>query len=236
MNNIFEKINSKKDDYIKRFAEKDSGDDPVYSPMAPPDAYNPPAIDPAPYDQLHPSLQLLMDEHKNTMTKLDEFENTLLEIRKEGISKERSGRLGSFFEFLDDNIVLHNLKEEKVIFPLIHERMIDNGEHSVGPVPETAVDMLEHDHIKTMELATLTFSLMGISSRIKDPVSNALLIDAAIEQGLALAELLRLHIFREDNIVFPLAHKYLTESDFDTIRKKLKKYFSVELPIKQSPA
>ncbi len=60
---------------------------------------------------------------------------------------------------------------------------------------------------------------MGISSRLKDPVSNALLIDTAIEQGLALVELLRLHIFREDNVVFPLAHKYLTENDFDKIRE-----------------
>jgi len=36
MNNIFEKENHKKDDYIKRFVDKDPGSDPVYSPMAPP--------------------------------------------------------------------------------------------------------------------------------------------------------------------------------------------------------
>ncbi|HET7118408.1 MAG TPA: hypothetical protein VFI29_18065, partial [Hanamia sp.] len=91
------------------------------------------------------------------------------------------------------------------------------------------VDMLEHDHIKTMEMGTLTFSLMGIASRLTDRVSNALLIDTAIEQGLALVELLRLHIFREDNVVFPLAHKYLTASDYEGITQKMKKYFSVDL-------
>lgn len=229
MNNIFEKPD-KKTDYIKRFVEKDAGDDdPVYSPMAPPEAYQPPATEPVPFDDLHPLLQLLIVEHKNTLVQLDEFEKNLLEIKKEGINKERNSKLGEFFEFLDNKIVLHNLKEERVLFPYIHDRMIDNGEHGSGPVPETAVDMLEHDHIKTMEMGTLTFSLMGIASRLTDPISNALLIDTGIEQGLALVELLRLHIFREDNVVFPLAHKYLTKSDYEGMTLKMKKYFSIDL-------
>ena len=229
MNNIFEKTDDKKADYIKRFVEKEPDADPVYSPMAPPEAYQPPATEPVPFDELHPFLQILMTEHKNTVIQLDAFEKNLLEIKKEGINKERNSKLGEFFEFLDSKIVLHNLKEERVLFPYIHDRMIDNGECGSGPVPETAVDMLEHDHIKTMEFGTLTFSLMGIASRLTDRISNALIIDTAIEQGLALVELLRLHIFREDNVVFPLAHKYLTASDFEGITQKMKKYFSVDL-------
>ena len=229
MNNIFQKEDHKKEDYIKRFVDKDSGPDPVYSPMAPPEAYQPPATEPVPFEDLHPFIQLLMTEHKNTLVQLDEFEKNLLDIKREGVNKERNTKLGTFFEFLDNKIVLHHLKEERVLFPYIHDRMIDNGECGTGPVPETAIDMLEHDHIKTMELGTLTFSLMGIASRLTDRISHALLVDTAIEQGLALVELLRLHIFREDNVVFPLAHKYLTASDYDGITVKMKKYFSVDL-------
>lgn len=235
MNNIFENTEDKKADYIKRFVDKDSGGgpvgDPVYSPMDPPQAYNPPAMEAVPYNELHPALQLFMDEHKTTMTKIEEFEATLIEIKKEGLNRDRNKKLGDFFGFLDENIVMHNLKEERVLFPFIHDRMIDNGEHGVGPIPDTAVDMLENDHIKMMELATLTFSLMGITSRIVDPVSNALLLDTAIEQGLSLVELLRLHIFREDNVVFPLAHKYLTYDDYGNIVHQMKKYFSIELSL-----
>jgi len=232
MNNIFENKPDKKTDYIKRFVEKDTEADPVYSPMDPPDAYKPQGVDPVPYEDLHPIFQLFMDEHKNTLAKIDELEQTLILIKKEGITRERNKKLGEFFGFLDDKIVMHNLKEERVLFPLIHDRMIDNGEHGTGPVPDTAVDMLENDHIKMMELATLTFSLMGIASRITDPVSNAILVDTAIEQGLSLVEMFRLHIFREDNVVFPLAHKYLTENDFNKIANQMKKYFSIELPVK----
>lgn len=230
MNNIFSNSENSKKDYIKRFVEKDEGSDPVYSPMDPPGAYKPPSIEAVPIEDLHPVLQLFMNEHKATLKKLEELEATLIEIKKEGINKERNKNLGAFFEFLDDKIVMHNLKEERVLFPVIHDRMIENGEHGTGLVKDTAVDMLENDHIKMMELATLTFSLMGISSRINDPVSNALLMDTAIEQGLSLVEMLRLHIFREDNVVFPLAQKYLTVADFEETAMKMKKYFSVQVP------
>lgn len=229
MNNIFEKSEHKNPDYIKRFVEKDAGEDPVYSPMAPPEAYQPQGVEAVPYDELHIAFRMMIDEHQATRDKLDEFEKTLLEIRQEGISKGRSSSLGSFFRFLDNNIVPHNLKEERILFPYIHDRMIENGECGIGPTPETAIDLLEHDHIKMMEMATLTFSLMGISSRLTDVVSHALLMDTAIEQGLALIELLRLHIFREENVAFPMAHKYLTDGDYEEITRKFKKYFSIDL-------
>ncbi len=232
MNNIFENNDNKKSDYIKRFVEKDIPDVQVYSPMDPPDAYKPQGIEPVPYEDLHPLLQLLMDEHKTTLTQANQLEKTLIQIKTEGICREKNKKLGEFFAFLDDKIVLHHLKEERILFPLIHDRMIDNGEHGTGPIPDTAVDMLENDHIKIMELSTLVFSLMGITSRITDPVSRAVLMDTAVEQGLSLVELLRLHIFREDNVVFPLAHKYLTEGDYEMISNKMKKYFSIELLVK----
>ncbi|MCC7231582.1 MAG: hemerythrin domain-containing protein [Bacteroidia bacterium] len=232
MNNIFENGENKNPDYIKRFVEKDAEDVQVYSPMDPPDAYKPQGVDPVPYEELHPLLQLFMDEHQNTLKKIAEFEQNLLQIKKEGINRDSNKKLGEFFAFLDDKIVMHNLKEERVLFPFIHDRMIDHGEHGTGPVPDTAVDMLENDHIKMMELGTLTFSLMGLASRITDRVSYLLIIDTAIEQGLSLVELLRLHIFREDNVVFPLAHKYLSQKDYEDITGQMKKYFSIQLPVK----
>ena len=32
--------------------------------------------------------------------------------------------LADFFQFLDDSIVLHHLKEERILFPLLHDRLI----------------------------------------------------------------------------------------------------------------
>lgn len=224
MNNIF----SEKD-YIKRNAEKDTNGQPEYSPMDPPDAYKPPGIQPVPYEELTPFLRHLADEHKIILSELEKFESALVEIRKAGINKGLNKMLADFFQFLDDSIVLHHLKEERVLFPLLHDHLLDKGEHSPGPVPETAIDMLENDHIKIMQLATLAFSLMGISSRLTDTVSRALLIDTAVEQGNSIIELLRLHIFREENVVFALASKHLTTGEFKEMEVKMKKYFSESL-------
>lgn len=224
MNNIFSET-----DYLKRNVEKDTNGQPEYSPMDPPDAYKPPNINPVPYEELSPFLRHLADEHKIILSELKKFESVLIEIRKEGINKGLNKMLSDFFQFLDESIVIHHLKEERILFPILHDRLLDKGEHAPGAIPETAVDMLENDHIKTMQLVTLTFTLMGLSSRLTDPASRAVLVDTAIEQGNALIELLRLHIFREDNVVFALATKYLTEGDFIKMEEQLKKYFSETL-------
>ncbi|MBS1633611.1 MAG: hemerythrin domain-containing protein [Bacteroidetes bacterium] len=216
-------------DYLKRNIEKDTNGQEEFSPMAPPDAYNPQGVSPIPYDELSPFLKHLYDEHKAITLELEKFEAAISNIRKEGITKELNQELAVFFKFLDETIVTHHLKEERVLFPMLHDRLLNTGEHSPLSTPETAVDMLEDDHIKTMQLSTLCFSLMGISSRLTDAASRNILVDIALEQGNALIELLRLHLFREDNVVFPLAHKHLTKEESDKLVLMMKKYFSVSL-------
>jgi hemerythrin-like domain-containing protein len=41
--------------------------------------------------------------------------------------------------------------------------------------------------------------------------------DLAFNAGRELTELLRLHIFREDETLFPLSQQLLTEEDFNVI-------------------
>src|SRR3972149_5298601 len=190
-------------DKIKRSAEKQF-ETTEYSPMSPPDAYKPPAMNPVPYEQFSPILQLLIDEHKTISAELDKFENTLVKIRKEEFSQEANKNISAFFEFLDEQIVRHHLIEDRFLFPLLHQRLLEVGEHGNGPIPETAVDIMENDHIKVMQLAALIFNIIGISARIPDAASRTMLLDFAIEHGMTLIEATRLHIFREDNMVFAL--------------------------------
>lgn len=208
-------------DRIKRSAEKQN-EKSEFSPMEPPEAYQPPAMNQVPYEHLSPILRELIDEHKIISSELDKFEQTLLKIRKEGYDKEANKQLTLFFEFLDDKIVRHHLKEDRYLFPLLHQRLLEKGEHSTAEIPETAVDMMENDHIKTMQLAALIFNIIGISARIPDAASRTMLIDFAIEHGMALVEAMRLHIFREDNVVFSLAQNHLTSEEFMEMEKKLK--------------
>lgn len=207
--------NLNENDPLKRVVEKQTNQQ-EFSPMNPPDAYLPPNTDAIPYEEMPSFLRCLMDDHKQINEKLALFEGVLSQLQKKGLAADPNIDKGlrEFFTFLDEKIVLHNLKEEKILFPVLQERLLAKGEHSRGANPETAVDMLEDDHIKTMQLAAVAFNLLGLAVRLPDVTSRAITLDAALEQGKALIELLRLHIFREENTVFPMAVKLITPDEF----------------------
>ena len=48
-----------------------------------------------------------------------------------------------------------------------------------------------------------------------------IVLDLAIEQSMAMIELLRLHIYREDHIVFDLAQQHLTEQELAEIKQQM---------------
>jgi len=215
----------KNEDPLKRMVEKESGLD-EFSPMDPPDAYKPPTVDAIPYKELHPFLQKFMDEHKQCTNELDGFEKTLIGFKENGwkLSEEIEQKFSKFFAFMDNIMVKHHLKEEKILFPMLQKRLIENDEHSQGRFPKTAIDMLEDDHVKIMQHLTLMFNFMGLAPRLPDLQSAVLTFDVATEQGFALIELLKLHIFREEKVVFPKAHKYITQQEFDTMLKQFETY------------
>ncbi len=199
-------------------------DQPEYSPMDPPDAFDPPETDTIPYEDIHPLLQRFMEEHRACEEKVNKFEAVLNGLREEGPSREALDGLKEFYEFLDGSIVKHNLKEEKVLFPLLQPHLLEKGAHSTGPFPKTAIDMLEDDHIQLMQMASVSFSFFGMASRLPDDTSRAIVFEAAVEQGKTLVELLRLHIFREDNVVFPLAHQHCTQDELTEALPILESY------------
>lgn len=211
-------------DPLMRMAEKQSEQE-EFSPMDPPDAYAPPGGEEIPYEDLHPVIRHFIDEHKACIGAIDAFEGTLNDIQQKGLEPASNQGLGHFFRFLDEKVVRHNLKEEKILFPLLHERFLERGEHSGGTSsPRTAVDMLEDDHVKLMQLAAVAFNFFGLAVRLPDPASRALVLDAALEQAKTLVELLRLHIFREEHIVFPLAHRYATPDELDEMGRRLEAF------------
>jgi hemerythrin-like domain-containing protein len=212
-------------DALKRMVERQT-DQEEYSPMNPPEAYEPPDIEAIPYEKMPPFLQKLMDDHQTYKEQLDIFDSILNQLKEKGLTADPKidESLKIFFSFVDEMIVLHNLKEEKILFPLLQNRLIEKGEHGQGLNPQTAVDMLEDDHIKFMQIAAITFNFLGLSARLPDTASRAITMDAAIEQGKALIEMLRLHIFREDNVVFSSAVELITVDEFEEMEKQLQRF------------
>lgn len=215
-----------KTDPIKRSVEKTLEVDEE-SPMDPPAAY---AADKNivefEYEDYSKALQQLIDEHKVAMDYINDFENALT-IFKANVYKHdkyTNDSFTSFFSFFDENILKHNEREEKALFPLLHKRMIEKGEHSHQANPQTAINLMEDDHTLFIQLGTLAFNLMGLASRIHDPQSKMFIHDVAYDNARELIEALKLHIYREDNRLFPLAQKFITAEEFEEIYIEMNKY------------
>ncbi len=201
-------------DPLTKQPERGIGDGEL-SPMDPPAAYLPPAVPQVALEDMHPFLRKFCEEHAAFQGELKTFEATIFAIQKEGFTKESDRQLRHFFHFFDHDFVPHNQREDAVLFPLLHQRLIADGEHGTGHELMTAVDLMEDDHLKAMQLAAVILNFLGLAFRLPDERSRLLVLDAALEQGKNLVELLRLHIFREDHIVFTSAHRLISAAEFD---------------------
>ncbi len=200
--------NLNKQDPLKRMVERQTKTE-EFSPMDPPDAFEPPVLEEVEYKNMSPLIQSLMDEHKECNKAITAFENVLNSLHTDGFSKNTLEGLNDFFSFFDDSIIEHNRKEDNTLFADLNKILHEKEEYSIG-TEKTVVDLMEDDHVKMLQLAAISFNLFGLITRIPDDSSRLVILDLAVEQSKALIEMLKLHIFREDNVVFPIANKYLT--------------------------
>ena len=205
-------------DPLKKQAETGTMENGL-SPMDPPDAYAPPSMASVEPAAMHPFLRKFMEEHVSFMKELASFEEAILCVQKTGFTKELDQKLRHFFHFFDQEFATHSHREEVVLFPLLSERLMAKGEHRVGGTT-TPVDMMEDDHHKAVQLAAVILNFLGLTFRLPDERSKLVVLDAALEEGKQLVELLRLHIFREDHILFPMAHPLISTTEFNQMSSR----------------
>jgi iron-sulfur cluster repair protein YtfE (RIC family) len=209
----------KEEDPILRNASKDLDQDEL-SPMDPPEAHETNTPNPVKEGEEHPLIRQYMDEHVAAIKVVDDFEKSLNSFKESGykLNNDINSSLRKFFEFFENNLLDHNRREEHELFPLLHKRMIEDGERSISETPTTAVDMMEDDHVKFIQLGALAFNLLGLAARLPDPNSSHFTYDVAYDNARELIEMIRLHIYREDHIVFPLAHKLISWEELSALK------------------
>lgn len=198
----------------------------VVSPMEPPQPYQLVGLHGLLPETLVKPLKVLFDDHIKFVAVIDGLESALGDYKSASweMNDSISKRLKDFFRFMDEVTPLHNAMEEKAFFPVLHEKLIISGECSPGDHPTTAVDIMEDDHIKTLQSSALIFNLLGIANRLKDAQSRDMLLQIAYDQGRELVETLRLHIFKENEVLFPLAQKVISADEFTVIMSKMERY------------
>lgn len=214
-------------DKIKRIVEKISKDDGL-SPMSPPDYTNPPSkINEVPFDKLPSSIQKLINEHKEVLQYLNDFETSMQGFHNSNYnySAELSKQLSKFFEFIDKHLFPHHQKEEKILFPVLEKYLVKSGEHSkymTNGSYETSVDLMEDDHLKFIQVTSIVFNLLGVFVRIPDATSRHIIADLIYYKSMEMIELLRTHIYQEEHIIFPQCVKYFSDEEFQQINTKIK--------------
>lgn len=213
-------------DPLKRDVEHGLDEMKGCTPFDPPSVYEEDKKNKVDFDSMADVLKELVEDHKIAIKKIEEFENALVEYKTKGyvLSKEINSVFSDFFKYYDNNLLLHNEKEDKVLFPLLNEKLLQAGEHSISENPKTAIDVMEDDHVKFIQLGTLSFNLFGLATRIKDAQSRMFICDTAYDTSREFTELLRLHIYREDYTLFPLAQKLISAEEFAVLKEKQKKY------------
>ncbi|MCC6850271.1 MAG: hemerythrin domain-containing protein [Deltaproteobacteria bacterium] len=190
------------------------------SPMDPPEAFAPPGLEPIPPAELHPFLRRLGEEHARLTEALDGLETVLQEVGTSGFTTNVDHAVMRFLEVFDRDFVSHSREEEAVLFPPLHQRLIDDGEHSRGETVTTAVDVMCGEHLKAVQLAAVVLNLLRVGSCLPDERSARIVIGAALREAENLIELLRLHMFREDNIVFASAQRLLSTAELDAMARR----------------
>jgi hemerythrin-like domain-containing protein len=143
--------------------------------------------------------ETLMHEHQIILMVLDGAEREAQKIEDTGsVRAETVGGMLDFFRNFADRC--HHSKEEKLLFVKMEERgMPVEG----GPI---AVMLYEHD-----EGRRLTKAIAEVLPLATNGDRRA---SAAVAQNLlAYVRLLRAHIHKEDNVLYPMADRLLTAED-----------------------
>lgn len=207
-------------DPLRKQAERGLDGGRGLSPMDPPDAYAPPGLEPVPAADMHPFLRKLRNRHIPLMDELKAFEDAVHSIRDTGYTKESDARLKRFFHFLDGEFTSHSRRDETSLLALLHERLIAEGEHGKGEIPSTAVDVIEDEYAKALQLAAVVVNFLGLVFRLPDEKSRLVILDAALEESKNLIELLRLMVFRKDNVLYSLAHRLIAAAELDNMQSR----------------
>ncbi|MCP5464648.1 MAG: hemerythrin domain-containing protein [Deltaproteobacteria bacterium] len=210
-------------DPIYRNVENDLKEGEIMSPMDPPKIYDMPKQEEYSFDDYAEPIKVLLKEHEDYLEVLNDFETHLMFFRgnEYEFTPEISNSFKKFFKFMDEHTVPHNEKEEKALFPLLRSRLIEVGECSPGMNKTTPTDVMEGEHLQVAQASYLVFNLLGLGSKLPDQNSRKIVFQNAVEQAREIVETMKVHIYKENNVLFPLAQKHLRDDEWTAIGEKM---------------
>jgi hemerythrin-like domain-containing protein len=141
---------------------------------------------------------LLRREHDEALAVLDQLELAVSNLTAPGAL----AAVQSAIAFLDQEVRGHNEREEECLFPMIERYLL--------PAGPTAVMRSEHRDLWTL----LTALKAGVQEL---PPSTSTIH----QQGLLVVDLLRRHIAKENQVLFPMATQLLTRDEMADVARQM---------------
>lgn len=148
--------------------------------------------------------EILSSDHKVVLEKLKLMEQTINNLKSTNVKNV----LTDLKTFLRKEADLHFKKEEAALFPEM-EKFIPRDEGPIGQM------LLEHEDLYKYE----DNFIRGVDLFSKDE-NNGEAQKLIRENGNSFINLLREHIYKEDNMLFMMADMHLEEDQINAIMKK----------------
>jgi hemerythrin-like domain-containing protein len=154
--------------------------------------------------QVRDPIHLLKREHDATLAHLDRMELAVADLngarRAEALDTLQQG-----LDFLEEEIRAHGQLEEEVLYPAL-------GLH----VPKQTVDVMLEEHKELW----WEMDLLRSALRRREPPANEVRWHA-----IALIDLLRRHIDKENNVIFLMTAQMLSEQEYRDLAEALTRMY-----------
>ena len=146
----------------------------------------------------HNCIEELKSDHQNILKHLDDLEAV---INQTTINRTK---IKEFLHFTETFAEPHHQKEEQVLFPALEKKGIPNEGGPIGMM------LIEH--------ATKRDYLVKMREALRE--NNNIKLK---ENTQAMISLLRDHIYKEDNVLYPCAQDVLTEEELSGLASRCEK-------------
>ena len=172
--------------------------------------------------------EVFVEEHNHGLAALEKMEQGADSLRKKGYSAAALQLIKEANDFIKTEVKAHNQKEEEALFPVLSPYM---------PSP-SIIDVIVEEHRelwdKEEDLQSLLNSLLGDHEELwveEDRLEALLNSPNAADNAGDIAEsayhiiyMLRDHIDKENQILFPSAQSILSEAETAEVAKKMGLY------------
>lgn len=147
-----------------------------------------------------------MQEHDQALSQLASLTRATRSIEAQGFTVDAYRKLLSALEFIDDEVSVHNRREEEALFPVL-ERYVE------GPTKL----MREEHKILRREFRKLKTAV----NRLAKDRENTAAAGELARVSRAMVQLFVNHIHKENHILFPLVQKFLTRDALREVARRM---------------